>query len=349
MILIEVFADYFTVTLNGQAQQYDRGDISPLIIADAGGNDTLSIVGSDADEIGRLEPHEIKFYDDGNLLVDASGIESIQVDAGQGVNKALLFDSVGNDRVFMQGTSARLYGPGYDNRATNFQSMTAIAQRGGHDEAFVLDTDQNESFISTPSIAMMIGDDYMNRAIGFNRLQSLATLGEDQAILFDSPGNDRAFVSQGLARMVGPRKRTTTVRGFDTVQLDASSGGVDRIDIYDTPQDDKLEVNADNVKLFTDIDDTDGVNYDLLAQAYYFARVNAHGHRGGTNVKDENADEQQRLYELAYYGDWEAVLSFKKTARFHLPCSSQAYAKLDVTDSASFVLNEPSLWKAQWK
>ena len=45
--------------------------------------------------------------------------------------------------------------------------------------------------------------------------------------------------------------------------------------------------------------------YQLLAEAYCFERVNAHGDHGGINKKYEKTDEQARIFELAYYGDWE--------------------------------------------
>jgi hypothetical protein len=149
---------------------------------------------------------------------------------------------------------------------------------------------------------------------GFETIEINAAMGGiDHVVILDSPGEDivdyDAEANVVIASLASsPSTPYLITRNFEQVSMRAIRGGNDTLDLHDTALDDKLEVNEDDVRVYTDLDQSAEENYRLLAEAYYFERVNARSERGGINRKDEISDEQQRLFELIYYGDWEDSL-----------------------------------------
>ena len=66
-----------------------------------------------------------------------------------------------------------------------------------------------------------------------------------------------------------------------------------------------IEVDTNKVIFYSDFDESNESLYRLIAEAHCFDQINARSIRGGSNKKEDNIDEQARLFELIYEGDWD--------------------------------------------
>lgn len=145
-------------------------------------------------------------------------------------DRAVFYDSPQDDVYRAYPASARMYSTTYDNRAVGFGTVTAYANNGGHDEAFLFDSADNENdrFGSGTNYAYLRQDvsspGYENWAYRFERVTAESRSGVDLAIFYDSPGDDLFFGRSGLGRLSGTDFWNEALR-FAEVRIFGVNGG----------------------------------------------------------------------------------------------------------------------------
>ena len=266
----------FTVSVNGTEQSFSPAEISAIHFHGDDGEDTLSIVGTAADETAVLSVGSVVFTSDG-FVVDGANVENIDVDAGSGYDEATLYDSAGNDRFTGTTTYARLKGAGFVNFVSSFDRVSAYASNGGADDrASLYDSAGNDRFTGNPDLARLRGDGFDNYVNGFDMVTAYATAGgtDDRAYFTDSDGDDRYIASPEDARLKGDTFNNLAV-GFDRTYAYATEGGDDdRATFYDSAGNDRFFAKPTDARLR-------GPGFNNFAKG--FERTYAYATAGGTD------------------------------------------------------------------
>jgi parallel beta-helix repeat protein len=126
--------------------------------------------------------------------------------SGGGMDKAWLYDSLGNDDFAGYPTYAYLSnttpGQAFYNRANYFDRVVATSS-GGADIARFFDSALKDvfTFRAASDDAVMTGNGYLNQALNFRCVLAYATTGGDEASLHDSASDDKFYGSGSIARL----------------------------------------------------------------------------------------------------------------------------------------------------
>jgi hypothetical protein len=168
-------------------------------------------------------------------MAQASGVETIDVAGGEGLDTARMYDSAGDDLLVTHPDSSTLSGSGFSNSVTGFQRVYAYATAGGNDTARMHDSADSDQFYGRADFSLLRGSDFYNVASGFDRVLAYSNTGagSDTAWLYDSEGNDRLdfHADHSVLRGVGFYNEAS---GFDRVYAFATRGGNDQAWIHDT-------------------------------------------------------------------------------------------------------------------
>jgi hypothetical protein len=83
-----------------------------------------------------------------------------------------------------------MIGPGFYNRASDFETVYADSTAGGDDTAKMYDSVGDDTFYGKSNVSSMLGTGYYNRVTDFEKVQAFASTGTDTARLYDSVGDD---------------------------------------------------------------------------------------------------------------------------------------------------------------
>ena len=131
-----------TIKVNDRVYTVPSSEVATYKLDGLGGNDTVKIVGTAANETAIFRPASTVFQMPDYTLkgtpytVTTLNIEQVQVDGGGGYDKAYLYDSLGNDRVEVQSNEATLKLWGSDDlleRVVDFDWVSPISNAGGID------------------------------------------------------------------------------------------------------------------------------------------------------------------------------------------------------------------------
>ena len=235
------------VEVNGVNYLFTDSAVSQINFHGSGGSDSISVVGTSADETAVIRVGTLDFTST-TFSIDAISVENISVNGGGGQDIADLYDSIGDDTFVATPTTAQFTGNGFANTANNFSRVNTYASSGGYDLAIFHDSVGDDRFVAHAQFdqAYLYGDGYLNFAQGFDRTEAYATAGgHDRSYLYDSEGNDR-FISSpeyNEAYIYGAGF-LNYANGFDRNYAYATAGGLDRADYYDSSGDDTFVTSA---------------------------------------------------------------------------------------------------------
>jgi subtilisin family serine protease len=176
-----------SIVINGVS--YALAGVTTVRIDGGDGNDTLTIVGTNASETAVLRPGSVEFLG-GGIRLNAQDCEQIRV-LGGATDRALLYDSAGNDLYEAQPGWVRMNGSGYESYVEGFSAVCGVSSSGGDDVARLYDSAGNDSLDASPTAATLRGAGFKNEARGFEEVVAYSTAGgNDRAILRDSRGAD---------------------------------------------------------------------------------------------------------------------------------------------------------------
>lgn len=252
----------FVVDLSGEPRVQVDGLWLPLdpmlmgqlLLAGAGGDDTIEIVGSGQGENWRVDPDQGFVERDGERI-ELDGVQTVLIDAGWGDDVVHLLDTPGDDILTAGQGTATLSGPGVAIVVENAASILAEAVRGGDDIALLFDTASNDRAVISPMDAMIEGGGVSVQAVLFDTVVATAGAGGfDSIVLNDSADDDQfvagaefgAFLSGGGATVPAFVSRAF---GFESLTARSVSGGDDSATLFDSRRNDVLRGDLDHVTL----------------------------------------------------------------------------------------------------
>ncbi|MHB8900981.1 MAG: FG-GAP repeat domain-containing protein [Thermoguttaceae bacterium] len=220
-----------------------------------------------------------------------------------GGDTAVLHGGAANDKwkSYETHTLLRAVDLSYLVRTKFFEKVFVDGGPGGTDTALFYDTPDQETFHFdgrdlTSRIRGRGRDEHV--ATGFRRVAVYGGEGYDEAYLTDSVGsqNDVFYLKSHKSQLVA-EGIDLTVRSYDTVHVEADQQGFDVARIYDTSEDDHLEVAGNTARLYRRYGDSLALLYETIA----VERVKAYRTTG-----NDTRDIQDHTLDLLLYG-WDEV------------------------------------------
>lgn len=228
------------------------------LLATAGGNDHAVLQGTAASgETVSLYPGHAILIGPG-YMTRVDGAAVIEAYSGGGNDTAFFYDSPGDDQFVGepgQATLANTQVP-FQNTAYGFRNVVALAIRGGNDTAVLKDNPSaSDSFTSQHGVYAELTDraTYRTRVERFESVTAQSRGGVDSARLLDAQGQ-QVFTADPAAAELSGGGFTARVEGFRFATAYALSGGGDRAELRDSPNDpgstDTFQAQAGQATLF---------------------------------------------------------------------------------------------------
>lgn len=283
-----------TVTANGQADGFDLGEITSIILAGSTGDDTLTIFSGTQNDLVTLGgDNSASITGNSNYTLSATGFESIRA-FGDSADTIHFVDSAGDDHFRSTPDFADMQGTGFNNYSVGFGTIRAYANNGaatavstvdgnktGGDFAEITDTINSDVFKTFPTYATMEissgdGGGFYRLAEGFDRVNAYGVNGgsDDFAEFYDTASNDTFASNTTFSDMEGGGIYRY-VSNFDRINAYAVNGGTDDFaELTDTSSNDIF-------KTFQTYTTLTGGGLDRYVSG--FDRVNGYATNGGTD------------------------------------------------------------------
>ena len=282
--LIELTIGTETVlTVNGVSSTLPS-DYDTIEIDGGTGTDTLSLVGSTANESIVLRPEITQLTGDA-YRINAVNFESVTADGGGGTDVGRLYGTKGADQLTLGPGWGHMTGQGYSLQLDDIGEVHGIGKATDGDTAEMFDSPGDDMFIGKTNYSKLIGDDFYLRSKGFSEVTAKATAGgTDQASLVDADGDDLFVATPMEASMTGTGYSLRS-EGFEAVHGYARSGGDDVARLYDSPGDDTFKVTPEYAKMIGD---------GYLLRAKFFEQMLGYSGTEGNDLArfyDSNGDD----------------------------------------------------------
>ena len=263
------------VSINGIVTSYDAALVDTVRIDGLGGSDRITIVGTDENEMVTLEPGTVGVAGQ-TYQIQAVNFEDITVDGGNGDDQVTMTGSDGLNRFYSYAEYARLSdSPStFAYRVNGFETVTVEANGTGVYQAYFYDTPEEDKFVATPIEATFTRgfgttDETQTITNGFERVYAYSSGGGDTATLYSTSGNDKFYLKQADATVVGDGFYSYA-KGFTvTINNTDHAGGVDLAYIYDSAGDDTFVADSNRGTMTWE----GGGGFDLanLAKVYAYS------------------------------------------------------------------------------
>ena len=228
VIQLELGETSHRLTVNGDMTEYDATSVSQIVIVGDGGDDTVAILGSADNESLNLTSDGLGVSSN-RYDVSVRLAEDVSVSAGEGIDRAVLHDSDGDDVLELRaGVASFTDKDGANFRVIDFDRVMAFADNGGSDAVSFFDTVGDDTFIGKDQFSFMVGPDFWNYARGFETVDAYQQNGgEDTGWLFGTTGDEVLVASPLSSELTLSSGNRVTTHGFANNRVQAS-GGNDR-------------------------------------------------------------------------------------------------------------------------
>lgn len=228
---VSTTGSFHSLIVNGTEYLYNVSEVDEIQIDGAGGEDSVTLIGTAANETFLLTPTTARMSRTG-FLVAASNVEQMTVRGNGGTDAAQLYDGPGNDVLEIRPGRATMNGPGYSHDVIDVAFVHGYASTGV-DQADLYDTPGNDTLNATQSEVRLSGSDYLARAKFFDNVRVFSDgRGNDVATIEGSPGDD-AIQTTPTSAVVANSAAQISVAQFDTVTI-LGGGGNDVAQMYDS-------------------------------------------------------------------------------------------------------------------
>ena len=170
----------------------------------------------------------------GRFLNYVRGAETVVAWGSGDTDKAVFYDSAGNDNLLARPGSVSLQSNSLDVHAFGFPQFVMRAWQGGHDQATLIGSGGDDRLRITPEATAFDGDGFYYFVEQVDQLAIHGNGGYDSATLRDSDGDDRLTMRPGEQTLVTPaaeqqlfdfsRVEAFASAGTDTVSMQGSMG-----------------------------------------------------------------------------------------------------------------------------
>ena len=251
VFVVTASATGHVVSVNGTCQVLDSAQISEIHIDGLGGNDRITVVGTDGNETATLSPGSVDLV--GAVYeIHGTNVEIIAVDGGGGEgDKATLSGSTGSNRLSSYSTYSLLTDSNraFSHRVEGFESVAVHVPSGETNYAFLYDSPGSDDLEATPDAVHLSREDEAAdlSATGFQKVYAYSRSGgEDSASLNGSDGGRNRLYSFSQQTVFTDLFRSYyfLVQGFGSIFVDSPGDGLSYAYFYDSPEDDCFQVSA---------------------------------------------------------------------------------------------------------
>ncbi len=299
---------------------YDPAVVTEISIDGLEGTDTITIVGTDADEVVTMAVGSVDLESDA-FAFHATNVETINVDAAGGADQVTMTGSADACRLYSYpdrvtfADSTRTF----RFRAEGFEAVTVDAPGTDRDYAFLYDSDGVDSLDADPdSVVLTRGVDTADETVttvsGFQSVYAYATLGDgDEATLSGSESGRDRFYGYADHSVLTESARSFQIyaSGFDTVAAESTSTATTYAYLYDSSGNDQLTATTDSATF----DRAESWSDTTVSG---FERLYAYATRGGDDSADltGNTEGGNRYRAYPTYATLtDATSSFYQYAR----------------------------------
>ena len=285
VILVETGSDGHAVTLNGERRILSR-TVKEIHIDGLGGNDTITVYGTDGDESAILRLNSVNVSGPG-YEIRAVSVEAITVEAGGGAgDEATLYGSTSSNRLYSYPEYSRLTDStrSFSHRVKGFETLTVDVSGGSTDSAYLYDTPDDDELTVEPGLATFTrsagtATETTTIAIGFQQVYTYATEGEDTAAWTASDATQNRFYGYADYALFTEARRSFYfyARGFDDVTATSPASLPAYAYLYDSPEVDAFIASTTSATMNRDDSWSD-------TTATGFARIYAYSTRGGADT-----------------------------------------------------------------
>lgn len=279
-----VFNDRLLVGIQGPGYSNYTVGFRQIEAVGGRGNDRVELNGTAGDD--RLLAGE-KFAELQNNLntVTTRGFSNLRISGSAGRDIAQLRDSLANDQFTFGPGAVTASVNGTQIQVNEFEQIRATASRG-FDSAWFNDSSGDDQYYQTPQGAGMFGNWYDNQISGADSLHARSSGGNDIAQLTDTSANDTAWMHFDRT-VISSELLRTVVEGFKRVNLVASQGGQDSVNLIGTAGSDQLYSDATGSSM-----QTAGGSLNRVVGA---EQVNADGWAGNDSSTLVGSNGKERL------------------------------------------------------
>ncbi|MHB8897643.1 MAG: NHL repeat-containing protein, partial [Thermoguttaceae bacterium] len=270
------------VTINGTVRTFDPATATKIEIDALGGNDRVTLVGTDGAETATLAPGSAELVGQG-WTFQVVGVEDAIVQGGAGSDTVTLAGSTGANRLHSYADYSCLTDSArsFSHRVLGFETVTASVPAGEQNYAFLFDSPADDALDGSPaSVRLRCTDGSSTRtAAGFRSVYVYATLGgRDTASLVGAANGGNRLYSYPDRSVLTDMNRSFYLysQGFDSVTANSPGSNVAFAYVYDSPGDDTLQATPTS----TTMNRADSW-CDLASTG--FQRVYAYANAGGSD------------------------------------------------------------------
>ncbi len=265
------------LTVNGVVYSNALFNIGNTMVYAGAGSDLVTVHGTSSMETAAFEVGLLNVANS-SQRVQVFDAETSIVFSGGGSDRAVVFDSVGNDQYVGREDTSILYGTGFRHEMHNYSEVYVHSVNGGYDQAELYDGLLDDHFVGRADSSVMYADDYSfyNVAYNFDQVEAHATNGGyDRAYMHDSASNDHFVARADFSVMYADDYSFYNVANeFERVDGYSTNGGYDRAYMHDSEDHDFFVGLADRGLLYA-------ADYSFYNLAHGFTEVDAYASNGG--------------------------------------------------------------------
>ena len=299
--------DYWTVRA-GRGEMTLKKGLNDITTIPADGSVSLRLVGLEGDDrfffYGNRDRQDAEIKADRTRVegtwyeIIATDFEDIFFDGGDGEDIARLYDTPGDDQVFLAQFQGRLSNDTHWHSVKRTHRIYAYATEG-HDTLQIRGGGRDDTLWVNPEVAKSYTHDYYLFGSGFDEVKSSANHSTSRALLFAGDGDDHLEAGHYNSELTGVRADGSPyhidVRGYRYVNVRATQAGTDTANFTGTDYDDyfryrPLESTMD-LKAFPTLEGNDEKKR-TLAKAFEVITVDLKdGERDLTKIFDSHGDD----------------------------------------------------------
>ena len=220
-----------TVIISGTEFTFDPAVVSNFLIGSAGGNDSMNLVGTGADDVASSIDGDVKISS-ASYSVSAFGFDTTTIDGNSGNDTGQMFGSSSDDTFGGLDLDVTMTTPNSEMRMLGFGRIDAFG-RGGQDYAALYGSQETDFYTSNEDHSFIESAISKNVVRGFARIDAFGRGGVDYSHILDATGDDIYYVfdTHSVLQSAG---RTTFLKDFEFNTATSATGGNDTALLYAT-------------------------------------------------------------------------------------------------------------------
>lgn len=214
-----------TLNISGHTFEFDASTITEVFIGGASGQNSVILVGTEADESGQINGPNGSLTD-GTYTVNTFSFDRTVIDTAGGADVVQLFGSNSVDALEVISAQATMRTPTHTHHVENAERVDAFG-RGGADTATFFGTAGTETFVALNDQDQFRSVGKLFTAKGFATVNVHSGGGQDRAQVHDTAADDTYIGAADTSTMSAPG-RVRHVHDFVSVIASSLNGGTDQ-------------------------------------------------------------------------------------------------------------------------